>query len=237
MDSCRHRPGIVRGAGSAALAPGAGDGARNGGPRASDSIPWVDQVNRVSVNRNGTISARSLLSPAGGVHRSVVRAVSGRRRGILLPPPDFSPQDAEAFPHVRNVNSRRRSRPGWSGGGGVVKGGAKIADRLTPGGDRGADLEAVRLVGIAGQRGKSVSGAALDQVSFELLTSAGSRIQWGKAPRRVTIWSRRSTRRLAGCSITWRRTDRSTSRGARTTIVVRGLRRSRSIRWTARLYR
>jgi hypothetical protein len=145
--------------------------------------PWVDRVNRVSVNRNGTISADlSYRKPV-----AFIEASSGLypvdADGVLLPPKDFSPQDAEAFPHIRNVSSAPPRQAGLVWEDAVVKGGAKIADRLTPGGDRERIWKRFGLVGIAGPRGgKSVSGAAVDQISFELLTSAGSRIQWGKAP-------------------------------------------------------
>lgn len=143
--------------------------------------PWVLQVRRVSVERSGTVAADleyrvpvAMVETAGGTYPIDAE-------GVLLPPRDFSPQDAERFPHVQNAKSAPPGEAGMAWDDPVVQGGARIAARLVPDGDRERIWKRFGLVGIVGPANLP-AGAGVEQISFELVTAAGSRIVWGKAP-------------------------------------------------------
>jgi len=143
--------------------------------------PWVARVKRVAAQRGGTIEVDL-------DYRSPVAMIETPRgtfpvdaEGVLLPPQDFPPQDAELFPHVENVRSLPPEKAGLEWTDPVVLGGARIAARLVPDGDREKHWKRFGLARIVGPENAHPT-AGVDEMAFELVTASGSRILWGKAP-------------------------------------------------------
>lgn len=143
--------------------------------------PWVARVRRVSAERSGTIQVDLDYRTPVAMIQTPKGVYPVDSEGVLLPPQDFPPQDAELFPHVENVRSEPPTKPGLVWSDPVVLGGAQIAAKLVPDGDREKYWKRFGLARIVGPENAHPT-AGVDQMSFELVTSTGSRIMWGKAP-------------------------------------------------------
>ncbi len=95
--------------------------------------------------------------------------------GVLLPPSDFSSADQQRFPLIRNVRSVPSGPAGVSWGDPTVLAAARLADVLR---SEWADLQLAAIVA------PRPTAAEIDpaDIRFELATSGGSKIVWGRAP-------------------------------------------------------
>ncbi len=95
--------------------------------------------------------------------------------GFLLPPEDFSGRDVKFFPVIRNAQSRPQGPAGTPWGDVAVSGAAKLASVLERHW-REFDLIAIQIP-------PSVeANLTLDDLIYDLTTSGGSRIIWGRVP-------------------------------------------------------
>jgi hypothetical protein len=95
--------------------------------------------------------------------------------GVLLPPADFSPQDAERFPVVQNVRSVPAGPAGLSWGDPVVLASARLADAMRN------DWPDLQLTAIVAPKPTKAQVDPADLI-FSLTAKGGSRIVWGRAP-------------------------------------------------------
>ena len=95
--------------------------------------------------------------------------------GVLLPPSDFSANDQQRFPLIRNVRSVPSGPAGISWGDPTVLAAARVADALR------SDWTDLQLTAIIAPRPTT---AEIDpaELKFELMTQGGSKIVWGRAP-------------------------------------------------------
>ena len=96
--------------------------------------------------------------------------------GVLLPPDDFTPEQAVTFPRITVDYPGPSGSIGTSWGDDRVVGAAAIASALI---DYWSDLGFYRIVAIV-DSGSSNSAAA----TYELQTRNGQRLTWGRAPGR-----------------------------------------------------
>jgi hypothetical protein len=143
--------------------------------------PWVREVQRVELRRDGTIHVEL-------TYRKPVLMVATARgmyavdeEGTLLPPEDFRAEDVRRFPLARNPGSLPTVGAGhvWADTG--VRGAARLAAALAPTTD---DADPWRSLGLAAVLIPPQPPAASkpQPLTYELLTVGGSRIIWGHAP-------------------------------------------------------
>lgn len=144
--------------------------------------PWVAAVVRVRKSRPRRVDVDlvyrrpvAMVAVQGGMYPVDAD-------GTLLPPTDFSLSDTGRYPQIRNVPSPPQGPAGTNWGDLAVLGAARLADALlqSPPGKpsywKTLHLAAIRVPDGAGEQ------AALEELSFDLLTEGGSRIVWGRAP-------------------------------------------------------
>lgn len=95
--------------------------------------------------------------------------------GILLPPQDFSSVEAKDYLVIRGITSAPQNGAGHRWDDPAVTAAAKLAELLLSKG------KALQLASIIAPREVPANGD-LDAMQFELLTTNGTRILWGRAP-------------------------------------------------------
>lgn len=137
--------------------------------------PWVEEV--VSVKKSFPASVDVTLN-----YRRPVAMVQVKQglypidvSGILLPPQDFSPSDAKAYPQIVNVHSTPQGPAGSGWGDPVVIEAARLAVELAP------HWKKLQLAAIVCPRSPQKSDE-LDAGVYTLSTVGGSEIVWGHAP-------------------------------------------------------
>jgi hypothetical protein len=137
--------------------------------------PWVEEV--VSVRKAFPASVEVKLNyrrPSAMVHvKQGLYPVDAH--GILLPPQDFSPSSAKAYPQIANVHSTPQGPAGSGWGDSVVIEAAQLAEELAP------HWKKLQLAEIVCPRTARKEGD-LDSGVFTLSTLGGSEIVWGHAP-------------------------------------------------------
>ncbi len=96
---------------------------------------------------------------------------------VILPGADFPPAEVMKYPVIENVSARPLGRAGTEWSDARILGAARLAVLLKPNWKE-FGLKAVRVPSIT----ESMSAAAVDELSYQLLTTGGSRIVWGRAP-------------------------------------------------------
>jgi hypothetical protein len=98
------------------------------------------------------------------------------KNAVLLPPPDFPPGSDE-LPVIRNAHSTPQGAAGSAWGDRIVDGAASLAELLGPSWKK-LQLESIQIpdAAAAGTR------VGADEAIYQLRTTGGSRIIWGRAP-------------------------------------------------------
>ncbi|MDZ4687175.1 MAG: hypothetical protein SH850_19025 [Planctomycetaceae bacterium] len=137
--------------------------------------PWVERVDQVSNQAPALVTVKLQ-------YRRVVALVEVPDglypidpQGILLPPQDFTPDDARDYLVVRGITSIPFGAAGKPWGDPAVAAAAALADFIGP---RWKELQ---LTAIVAPRITSASTQP-DDVLLELESTGGSRIQWGRKP-------------------------------------------------------
>lgn len=143
--------------------------------------PWIKKVKSVRITGEPALyvdveyrTPAAFVEVTGGLYPIDVD-------GILLPPADFSVSETSRLPRIRNVTSRPGGPAGQPWGDVAVVSGAKLAAILAP--EQNLDIywnrfgfEAI-LVPV-----RRTEDAQVSDLIFEIVTTSGSRIIWGKAP-------------------------------------------------------
>ena len=95
--------------------------------------------------------------------------------GILLPGADFPPAEIAKYPVIENVATAPRGRAGDEWGDARVLGAARLAVLLKPNWKE-FGLKSIRVPSASGTK------VAAEDLSYQLGTTGGSRIVWGRAP-------------------------------------------------------
>jgi hypothetical protein len=137
--------------------------------------PWIEEVREVRLNHPPRIVI-------GVVYRRPAALVSAKTGfypidpdGVLLPPADFTPKDAETYPVVKNIRSVPAGPAGTLWGDPVVFAAARLADALLH------DWPDLQLTAIIAPKPLQAAVDPAD-LMFELTTRGGSKIIWGRAP-------------------------------------------------------
>lgn len=145
--------------------------------------PWVEQV--VQVRATGTRRVQVELTFREPV--AMVEVQTGlypiSADSLLLPPNDFSIRDTSRYCLIRNVRTIPQGPSGQPWGDPIVAGAARLAEQLcrpSSGGDQSywrlLDLQAIYVPR------PTIANPDPEQLLYELETSRGSRIKWGRAP-------------------------------------------------------
>lgn len=143
--------------------------------------PWIRAVESVRIT--GALSVQAYLDYRRPV---LLIALSDGlypvdSEGVVLPPADFSPADAERLPHVTNIASRPPAEAGRPWPDPVVVQAAKLADVLCPDNDMQRYWNRYGLKAILAPQSPAEQ-IPPELLTFEIETDGGSRIVWGHAP-------------------------------------------------------
>lgn len=137
--------------------------------------PWIDAVREVRM----TNPPRIVINVS---YRRPVALISAKTgfypidpEGVLLPPTDFTPKDAERYPVVKNIRSIPAGPAGVSWGDPVVFASARLADTLRN------DWPELKLTAIIAPKPSKAETDPADLL-FDLAAQGGSKIVWGRAP-------------------------------------------------------
>lgn len=150
---------------------------------ALEQHPWVERVHAVRVGPERVVRAHveyrqpvALVETNEGLYPVDVR-------GRLLPAKDFRLEDVDKLPRILNVTGASPVAVGEPFGGVLVLGAVRIAAALIPNHDLDQYWRRFELTGIVvPSLTEEDAEWALDDLTYELATSGGSRIIWGKAP-------------------------------------------------------
>ena len=148
---------------------------------ALDQHPWVAEVVEVRLSRETGIEAELeyripvlMVETPRGVYPV-------DRESVLLPPTDFAVADVKRFPLLRQTASMPAGSSGEPWGDQVVLGAARLASELAPDQQMSEYWDRFELTAIEAPGNRS-DDVPLEEVSYELVTSGGSRIVWGCPP-------------------------------------------------------
>jgi cell division septal protein FtsQ len=143
--------------------------------------PWVAEVKRVEK----TYPARIQVELSYRRPVAMVQLEQGMypvdTEGFLLPPNDFSVADTKRFPVIRNASSTPQGPSGTSWGDAEVVGAARLAEVLYGVGGPNCHWRkfGFAAISIPSQKSEHISA---DNLAYELTTTSGSRIIWGRSP-------------------------------------------------------
>jgi hypothetical protein len=152
--------------------------------RAFEMHAWVAHVNsvvkrapgRVVVDLNFRRPVAWVEVPAGVLPTNEVGLLPVDVEGVLLPPGDFGPDQADEYIRVSVANLTPCGLPGTPWGDGRVTSAAQIADLLP---NQWRHLGFRRIV-----VSQQMDGTAKPEAIFSLTTQRGLRFVWGSAPGR-----------------------------------------------------
>ena len=144
--------------------------------------PWVTAVKvridgpqQVTVEPTYRIPVAMVQMRSGGMYPIDVE-------GVLLPPADFRQADTWRYPVIQNISSTPQGPAGSEWGDICVTTGASLADALSKHADDGQPYwRKLKLKAIIAPK-RTAANMTADDLMFELATTDGSRIVWGRAP-------------------------------------------------------
>ncbi len=153
---------------------------------AFEAHPWVKKVESVRIT--GEPALRAVLEYRTPV--AFIETTSGLYpvdvEGVILPPVDFAMSDTQRLPRVKNIRSQPTAGVGNPWNDEVVKAGAVLAARLTPNQNMDRYWNRYQIKSIVAPTIDETQLASKpitrDDMTFELATTGGSRIVWGKPP-------------------------------------------------------
>ena len=143
--------------------------------------PWVVRVIAIRASRARGLEVELVYRRPAAMVETAHGLYPVDVDGVLLPPADFSISDADRLPRVRNVKTLPQGPAGTEWGDPVVIASAKLAEILAPAGDLFAYWDRYSLQAIIAPD-RRTAAPELEDLDFELLTTGGSRIVWGRVP-------------------------------------------------------
>ncbi|QDT65571.1 cell division protein FtsQ/DivIB [Calycomorphotria hydatis] len=137
--------------------------------------PWIQQVKSVRKNYPAGIEIEVVYRKPVAMIDVLQGVYPVDATGCLLPPTDFTASTAKEFPRVTNIRSMPQGPAGSQWDDPVVQGAARIAAGIGP------QWNSLQLESIAAPTRRNVE-EQLSDLQFELMTSGGSQILWGRAP-------------------------------------------------------
>jgi hypothetical protein len=135
--------------------------------------PWVAAVEKVETSYPAqirvTVAYRRPVAMVE-VHDGLLPVDA---RGVLLPPEDFTPQEALQYPRVAGLAGSPLGPIGTRWGNPIVEAAAKLAEVLEP------TWGELQLHHIAAPTG---AGSELSAITLEVATREGTKFVWGRAP-------------------------------------------------------
>jgi hypothetical protein len=109
-------------------------------------------------------------------------------RGVLLPPEDFTPQEALRYPRVAGLAGSPLGPIGTRWGNPVVEAAAKLAEVLETAWD---ELQLHHIAALTG------AGTDMSSITLEIATRAGAKFVWGRAPGNERVDEPKSSEKVA----------------------------------------
>jgi hypothetical protein len=136
--------------------------------------PWVAEVVSVRKSSAGLDVELRYRKPA-----ALVQVKAGLypidANGVLLPPEDFAAGDVSQYPVIQNVQSVPTGPAGGDWGDEAISGAARLAEALAPHWKQ-FGLQSIRVPTL------TTATVSADALVYDLLTTGGTRIVWGRAP-------------------------------------------------------
>lgn len=143
--------------------------------------PWVKQLHRIRKHRDGRIEVEITYRQPVLMVQAGTGVYPVDEEGVLLPPGDFTPEETAQFPLAVNARSLPQGPAGHPWGDAGIVGAAQLAMLLAP--EQSLDrhwtplhLRAIHIPT------PTTAKRELKSIDYELLTTGGSRILWGRVP-------------------------------------------------------
>lgn len=143
--------------------------------------PWVEKVESVRITPVPSLRVELVYRIPVAFVELPQGLYAVDRNGVVLPTADFPIERTDRLPHLRGIVTQPRGGIGGAWGDPIVAAGAQLASVLAPGGDLARYWERFELKAIVASAGNPTNPETLVP-TFELETSGGSRILWGKPP-------------------------------------------------------
>jgi hypothetical protein len=137
--------------------------------------PWVEALVEIRISKPARIEVELIYRKPVAMIEVPDGMYPVTADSFLLPPKDFSGRDVKFFPVIRNAQSRPQGPAGTPWGDVAVAGAARLASVLESRW-REFDLIAIHIPP------PGEANLTLDDLIYDLTTSGGSRIIWGRAP-------------------------------------------------------
>lgn len=144
--------------------------------------PWVERVLRVQKSWPTRVHVELLWRRPVAMVACIDGFYPIDANGVLLPSRDFAPADLDRYPIIENIASVPLGRVGESWGDPVVEHSAALAAEFLNSDDPNTNWWHIfRLAAIVAPR-RTTLNAPVDELEFQLRTSGGSTILWGRGP-------------------------------------------------------
>ncbi|MEZ6056844.1 MAG: hypothetical protein R3C01_09065 [Planctomycetaceae bacterium] len=143
--------------------------------------PWVKELQRIRMHRDGRIEVELTYRHPVLMVQAGTGTYAVDVDGVLLPPGDFSPEETVQFPLAVNARSLPQGAAGRAWGDPAIVGAAQLASILAPEQDLSRHWTPLHLRAIHIPT-PTTATRDLKSIDYELLTTGGSRILWGRVP-------------------------------------------------------
>lgn len=150
--------------------------------------PWVAAVEKVETSYPARIRVTVVYRRPVAMVEVHDGLLPVDARGVLLPPDDFTPQEALRYPRVAGLAGSPLGPIGTRWGNPVVEASAKLAEVLEPAWDE------LQLHHIAAPAGTS---SDLSSIVLEIATRDGTKFVWGRAPGSEQVAEPKSSEKVA----------------------------------------
>ncbi|MDB5385925.1 MAG: hypothetical protein JWM11_1571, partial [Planctomycetaceae bacterium] len=137
--------------------------------------PWIEKVVKVTKDVPARVDVELIYRRPVAMVEVPTGLLPLDGHGVLLPPTEFTPEDARRYPLISQPKTSPHGAIGSSWGDPQVVAAARLAAVLLP---HWKDFNLAAIVIPAGIDLR----APLEELVFELQTKGGSRIVWGRAP-------------------------------------------------------
>jgi hypothetical protein len=149
--------------------------------------PWVAAVEKVETSYPARISVTVVYRRPVAMVEVHDGLLPVDARGVLLPPEDFTPQEALKYPRVAGLAGSPLGPIGTRWGNPVVEAAAKLAEVLEP---AWGELQLHHIASATG------AGTNLSAIALEITTRGGTRFVWGRAPGNEQVEEPRANEKL-----------------------------------------
>ena len=144
--------------------------------------PWVDRVLRVQKSWPTRVHVDLVWRRPVAMVACIDGFYPIDANGVLLPARDFAPADLDRYPVIENIASVPLGRVGEAWGDPVVEQAAALAAEFLNSNEPDTNWWQLFQLAAIVAPGRTTLNTSVDELEFQLRTSGGSTILWGRGP-------------------------------------------------------